>query len=176
MFGLIDSAVLSLVPVYGLRKGLDTDMAAALLSVFVTGAFVAQIPLGWLTDHVEPRRVMVGLTALTLAMLVVIPFTVTDRVLVYPVLALLGAGLGSFYTVSLSAMGRRFRGGALVGVTTSFMFLWALGSLIGPAVSGLAIELAGPDGMPVAAAVLCLAFLVLLVARGREARTDVAAS
>ena len=46
MFGLIDSATLSLMPVYGLRMGLDDTWPQFVLSIFVVGAILAQIPIG----------------------------------------------------------------------------------------------------------------------------------
>ena len=167
MFGLIDSATLSLLPVYGLRKELGVDMAESMLAIFVIGAMLAQIPMGWLTDHFPARRLMLAAAVLTLLALVAMPWLITDPVLIYPLLGLMGAGLGSFYTIALTEMGRRFQGGALIGVTTTFMFLWASGSVVGPGLSGIAINLGGPDAMPLLAAVLTLAFIVLIVVRMR---------
>jgi MFS family permease len=168
MFGLIDSATLSLLPVYGLRKELSADMAESMLAIFVIGAMLAQIPMGWLTDHFPARLLMMVGATLTLVMLVAMPWTIADPVLIYPVLGLMGAGLGSFYTIALTEMGRRFSGGALIGVTTTFMFLWASGSVVGPGLSGVAIELAGPDGMPMLGAALTFAFMVLIAVRMRR--------
>lgn len=173
MFGLIDSATLSLLPVYGLRKELGTDMAESMLAIFVIGAMLAQIPMGWLTDHFPARVLMLIGAAMTFVTLVATPWTIDDPVLIYPVLGLMGAGLGSFYTIALTEMGRRFTGGALIGVTTSFMFLWASGSVIGPGLSGIAIELGGPDGMPALAAALTFAFMVLIAVRLRAGRETV---
>ena len=167
MFGLIDSATLSLLPVYGLRKELGADMAEGMLAIFVIGAMLAQIPMGWLTDHIPARRLMLAASLLALAALIVMPWTITHPIAIYPLLGLLGAGLGSFYTIALSEMGRRFTGGALIGVTTSFMFLWASGSVVGPGLSGVAIDLGGPDAMPLLAAALTLAFVLLIVFRMR---------
>lgn len=168
MFGLIDSATLSLLPVYGLRKGLDPAMAEGMLAIFVVGAMLAQIPMGWLTDHIAARKLMLAGSAVTLLALLAMPFTIAHPVAIYPLLGLMGAGLGSFYTIALSEMGRRFSGPALIGVTTSFMFLWASGSVVGPGLSGLAIDVGGPDAMPMLGAALTLAFMVLIALRMRE--------
>jgi len=167
MFGLIDSATLSLLPVYGLRKELGVDMAENMLAIFVIGAMLAQIPMGWLTDHFAARRLMLVAAGLTLLALLGMPWLIADPVLIYPLLGLMGAGLGSFYTIALTEMGRRFSGGALIGVTTTFMFLWASGSVVGPGLSGLAIEFGGPDAMPLLAAALTLGFMILIIVRMR---------
>jgi MFS family permease len=168
MFGLIDSAVLSLLPVYGLRKALSPDLAEAMLSIFVIGAMLGQIPMGILAERFGARKLILAGACVSLLCLLAMPHLITDAVMIFPLLGLLGAGLGTFYTVALVDMGRRFKGGSLIGVTTSFMFLWATGAVIGPGISGLAIELGGPDAMPYTGAVLTLAFIFLLIWRLRK--------
>jgi len=168
MFGLIDSATLSLLPVYGLRKDLGADMAEAMLSIFVIGAMLGQIPMGMLAERFGARKLILAGACLSLACLLAMPSTITHPILIFPLLGLLGAGLGTFYTVALVDMGSRFKDGALIGVTTSFMFLWATGSVIGPGISGLAIEWGGPDAMPLTGAVLTIAFIGLLIWRIRK--------
>jgi MFS family permease len=165
MFGLIDSATLSLMPVYGLRMGLDEQMAEFVLSIFVVGAILAQIPIGFLADRVEARRLMAGSTVIAVLSIAALPFLVTDPVLIFPILLAMGATLGSFYTVALTAMGRRFKSAQLVGATTSFMFLWAFGSVIGPGISGAAMEVLGPNGMPIVGVAFGLVFLAVLLRR-----------
>jgi MFS family permease len=165
MFGLMDSAAISLLPVYGLRMGLDEHMAELMLSIFVAGAILAQVPIGFLADRVEVRLLMASSTVISIVSIGAMPFLITHPIMIYPILLVIGATLGSFYTIALTAMGRRFQSARLVGATTSFMFLWAIGSVIGPAVSGGAMEVAGPNGMPVVAVVFGLIFLVVLLRR-----------
>jgi MFS family permease len=153
------------MPVYGLRMGLDEQMAEFVLSIFVVGAILAQIPIGFLADRVEARRLMAGSTVIAVLSIAALPFFVTDPVLIFPILLAMGATLGSFYTVALTAMGRRFKSAQLVGATTSFMFLWAFGSVIGPGISGAAMEALGPNGMPIVGVAFGLVFLAVLVRR-----------
>ena len=165
MFGLIDSATLSLLPVYGLRMGVADGMAELMLTIFVVGSILAQIPIGFLADRVETRRLMAACTFVTLGTIAALPFLVTHPILIYPTLLLMGATIGSFYTIALTAMGRRFRSAQLVGATTSFMFLWAIGSVIGPGISGGAMDALGPVGMPIVGVVFSVIFLGVLLRR-----------
>ena len=158
MFGLIDESILALLVVYGMRKGLDEAAAGLLLASFIGGAVVGQFPVGWLADRIDRTKVITGCIAIAFVLFLVLPFAVGDRVLSALVLGLMGATVGSTYTVALAMMGERFKGGGLVGITTCFMFLWACGSFIAPALSGAAMELTGPDGMPMLAAFLSALF------------------
>jgi MFS family permease len=170
MFGLIDESVLALLIVYGERKGLDELAAAFLLTSFLFGSVLGQFPLGWLADRIDRTKLIAGCVAVTLLMLLALPFIVLDPVLSTIALGLMGATVGSTYMVALAMMGEQFKGGELVGITTSFMFLWAFGAFVAPALSGGAMAIAGPDGMPVLAAGLSVLFLILLVREIRNPR------
>lgn len=161
MFGLIESATEALLPVYGLKKGLDAESAAFLLTLFVLGAVLGQIPSGWLADHVEPRRLLFAGSLTTLVALAALPMVIEVPLLIWPVMLAMGASLGSFYIVAMTMMGRRYRGAELIGVNTSFVFIWGLGAAVGPGLSGSAMHAFGPDGMPALGMVLCIAFMLI---------------
>ncbi len=80
----------------------------------------------------------------------------------------LGASMGSFYIVALTMMGRRFQGADLVGINTSFGFMWGLGATVGPGLSGASMSLVGPDGLPGMGVLLCLLFLVVCLRSPKE--------
>jgi MFS family permease len=161
MFGLIDSSVVSLLPVYGLEKGLDDESAAFLLTLFVSGAVLGQLPVGWLADRVEHRRLLMAASLTALVSLATLPWVIERSLVVWPIMLTLGASLGSFYIVAMTMMGRRYRGADLIGVNTSFVFIWGVGAAVGPALSGSSMDLLGPDGMPLLGGGLCFGFLLL---------------
>ena len=167
MFGLIGSSTESLLPIYGLAKGLDEESATFLLTWFATGAVFGQLPAGWLADHFQHRRLLIAGSLTTAIALALMPSLIGQQLLIVPVMLAMGAGLGSFYIVAMTMMGRRYRGADLVGVNTSFVFVWGLGAALGPGLSGTAMTAFGPDGMPVLGIALCAAFLFMCLGRGR---------
>ncbi len=48
LIGFTHIVVLTLLPVYGVRLGLGQDTAVLMLSVFLAGSVVLQLPIGWL--------------------------------------------------------------------------------------------------------------------------------
>ena len=61
----------------------------------------------------------------------------------------------------------------LIGINASFIFLWGLGDVIGPAFSGGAMWAVGPDGMPLVGVVFSAAFLAFILYRIRtQGRTQ----
>jgi len=167
MFGLIESSTESMLLVFGIDRGLEEPAAAVLLSFFILGAILGQLPAGWLADHMDHLRVLILACVGTLISLVSLPLVVHVDHLVWPTMVLMGACMGSFYVVAMTMMGRRYRGSELVAVNASFVFVWGVGGAIGPGLSGTAMTLFGPNGMPGVAAALCVGFLALCV---RDAR------
>ena len=166
MFGLLESATESLLPVYGMRKGLDAESAAFLITLFVLGAVLGQLPSGWLADHVDHRRLLIAGSLTTLVALAAVPVAIETPLLIWSVMLVMGASLGSFYIVAMTMMGRRYRGADLIGVNTSFVFIWGVGAAVGPGLSGGAMAAFGPDGMPAVGMLLCAAFLLVCLRRG----------
>src|SRR5262249_7118772 len=65
--GVADLALFSLLPIYGLRHGLDQSEVLIAVSVFVGGNVVLQIPIGWIADHVSRRGMLLACVLATIA-------------------------------------------------------------------------------------------------------------
>lgn len=172
MFGLIDSSTLSLMVVYGIEKGLDTETAALLLTMFVLGAVIGQVPIGWLADHMDRRHLLAWCVFVTMLAIALVPFVIGNMPLTWAVMLVMGVSLGSFYVLAMAMIGQRFQGADLVGINASFVFLWGMGTVVGPLFGGGAMEVFGPDGMPAVGAGLCALFLGLVIWRIRTVRTE----
>ncbi len=165
MYGLVDSSVLTFLPIYGLGSGFDQATVINMLTVLIVGSVAAQLPLGWLADHVGGRQMIIGCTVFTLIPAVMLPFVLNMPWLMWPTLFVWGAALGGFYTVGMVLIGRRFRGADLVAVNAAFVVFWGLGAITGPAATGGAIEAWGFNAMPLVVAVCCLLYLPLAITR-----------
>jgi MFS family permease len=173
MFGLINSSAESLLAVYGLQKGMDEGSATFMLLLLVLGAIMGQLPAGWLADHFDHLRILATSCLTTLVAMAMLPLTIGVPALMWPVMLTMGAGLGSFYVVALTMMGQRYRGAELISVNTSFVFVWGIGSAVGPGLSGGAMTVLGPDGMPVVGVALCAVFLAACIRQiRREGRSE----
>ena len=170
LFGLIESSMESLLPVFALRNGLDADTAAFFLMFFVGGGLVAQLPVGWLADHVDPRRLLLVGAILVLASFVLLPFAIGERLAMAALMLVMGANLGGFFIVAMTVMGRLYKGADLISVNTSFVFIFGVGLSLGPILSGSAMSLFGANGMPGLGALLCAIFVVLMHRVGHQLR------
>lgn len=172
LFAATDGIVLTFLPLYGLRLGLDESTGLTYLVLLGVGGIIGQLPAGWLADHIDRYKLMVGAILVLIAGTAAIPAAMTAPVLGSALFLAYGAVRGGLYTVAMAILGARFRGPDLASASAAFGVLWGLGMMAGPAMGGFALELAPRTGVPAAVGLLLLAFLplpVIAVVRGHRA-------
>ena len=163
VFAVFDAATLSLLPVYGIKHGLDLATAANILTALIVGNVVLQLPIGWLADRFAHRLVMAGCAVCTALALLALPFTIATG-WQWPVLVIAGAAGYGVYTVSLASLGDRFSGIELINGSSAFAVMWGVGALLGAILIGWAMVGFGVHGLPVSlSAIYGLLVLGLIV-------------
>ena len=160
LYGVLDQSLIALLPIYGLHAGLGEDRALLLLTVWIAGAVILQIPMGRLGDLVGRRRVMILCGASALIACVLLPFVIHGSVALWIVLVICGAGVMGMWTVSLAALGDRFRGNDLAAATTMYSICYAIGASVGPSIAGAGMNLWDPHGLMVTLGVFAGSFVV----------------
>jgi MFS family permease len=157
----------AMLPVYGVRSGLTDSGAAAMLTACYLGALAFQLPIGWLADRMNRYLLLILLILSGLVGALLLPGIVSLGV---PLMWLgLGLWIGLFsgtYIVAMTLVGERFRGADLVTANASFGLLWGLGILVGPVLSGTAMDIWDPNGFP--GVITAVTFAVLLIALVRR--------
>ncbi len=165
LFGTIEFGAMALVAVWGVRSGLTEADAAILLSVFAFGAMLLQMPLGWAADRFDHRRILAlaaaGSAIAPLAMMAAGP----SYWLMLAAVAFWGAFSVGLYSVALTEMGARYRGGKLAVANAAIILGYGIGALVSPVLFGWAMDAIPPDGLLLAAAAVALAYLALMLAR-----------
>ncbi|ROP35781.1 MFS transporter [Saccharothrix texasensis] len=167
MFSFFDSAVLALLPLYGMAHGHAEAVAVLMVGAVFAGDALLQVPLGWWADHVDRRRLHVGCAVLVLLLALAMPLLLGVSVLTWPALVVLGAAAGGVYTLGLVRIGQDFTDDELVDANAGATVLWALGSLVGPLIGSAAANLLPPDGLMLALAAVTALFLTAAVAEFR---------
>lgn len=176
--GLIDNAIFTLLPVYGLRVGLDQDTAILLLTAFIGGNLVMQVPLGWIADRTGRRRMLIVCVGVSLVGALLLPALAPGGVLangplLWLLLVLWGGTAFGVYTIGISLLADRFSRDMLAGANTAFIMAYECGTLSGPVIAGAAMDAIGADGLVATVAVICATFLLFnagwAISRGRRA-------
>ena len=146
-FSAIETGIFGLLPVYGMRNGLEPADAAIMLTALGLGSMVFQYPLGALSDRFG-RHGMLLLCALSgVAGAAVLPHMMATYWPLLISLFLWGGMIAGMYTISLAALGDSYDGADLSAATASFTVVYGVGSLISPPVSGLAMDIWNPHGL-----------------------------
>jgi MFS family permease len=164
MFSFFDSAVLALLPLYGMDYGHTETIAVLMVGAVFAGDALLQVPLGWWSDRVDRRRLHLGCGVAVLLLALGMPLLLAEPAAMWPALVVLGAAAGGVYTLGLVRIGRDFGEADLVDANAGATVLWALGSLIGPVAGSAALNLLPPDGLMLALAAVTALFLTAAVA------------
>ncbi|ODN68472.1 MFS transporter [Methylobrevis pamukkalensis] len=140
VFGATESGLLSLLPIYGLRLGLDERTATLLVSAVALGNIGLQIPLGLLADRTDRRVLLCALALICTLLMLITPFAAHDTILLFAVMMVFGGLFAGLYTVGLTHLGARLSGGDLASANAAFIFMYSVGMLGGPALGGLSID------------------------------------
>ena len=158
--GVADLALFSLLPVYGLRHGLDQSQALIAVSVFVGGNVVLQIPIGWIADHMSRRATLLSCILVTILGTLLLPAAVGHGFWLYVLVFFLGGSTFSTYTLGLGLLGDGFPLAQLAAANVAFVMAYQVGSAGGPILAGTAMDVFGPEGLAgvvVTSAVMLLA-------------------
>lgn len=168
--GFTDTALFVMLPLYGLDAGFERAVTVQLLSVFIAGNMVLQIPLGWLADRTNPRAVLIGCTAAGVVGVASLPFLLAQGPLLWIMLFVWGGTTFGLYTTGLALLGRRFPAAQLAAANTAFVMFYEIGSVTGPVSSGFAMDLMGRNGLVVTVGAASVAFLLFSLVRARQRR------
>jgi MFS family permease len=147
--GLVESADLTLLPLFGLHSGLDERAALLLVAVFMAGNVVLQVPIGLLADRYG-RRTLLGVCALTSVIgPLLLQRGLGTPLLLWPLLFVWGGTLYAFYSQGVALLGEEFAVESLPSANTLFVMVYCLGGVIGPSAGGMAMDLWPSRGLPV---------------------------
>lgn len=159
--------------VYGFTRGVAEQDAFAMLSAMGIGGILFQYPLGWLADHMSRRWLLAVCVALSTLGFLALPLIVDTGWVALVVYFLFGGVFGMLYSLGLVMLGERFNGPDLLAATAGFSMMWGVGTVIGPSLSGVAMDLVGPSALVWITAGLLAAFLPFaMVARTAPLRSD----
>jgi MFS family permease len=172
--GLVLTAFTTVGPLFGLKIGFDQQHIVVLMACVSLGGLFLQWPIGYFSDKVDRLYALIGLGAGTLAVsaaLVTVSHT-TPFLLLALLFAVFGGLAESLYAVGVAHANDRAQVADYVALSSTLLFVWALGAAIGPTTGTLAIELTTPSAFFVYASVLTLAFTLFAAWRLLRRRVD----
>ena len=169
--GLVESAYVSLLPVFALLRGLDEHSSLLLVTVFLAGNVILQLPIGRLGDRLGRQRVLILCAVVCVLGPILLSAVMGVPWLLWPLLLLWGGTMYGFYTQGIALLGESYPHAELADANTVYVVVYCAGGIVGPSLGGLAMDAWTPNGLLVflSGAPLLLAAGLLPSGRGKSA-------
>ena len=148
MVGISNAAFGTLAAVYAARIGLKLDDIAFFASIPILAGAVAQLPVGYASDRMDRRLVVVAIALGALVMDMLFLFGgFSDPTAVLILAGLFGATVYGLYPVIVAHANDHAAQGTFVQISSGLLLIYGLGSIIGPSAAGLAMTEFGDGGL-----------------------------
>jgi MFS family permease len=161
--GLVESADISLLPLFGLYRGLDEHTSLLIVTVFLAGNVFLQLPIGRLADRLGRRPILAASAIVNLIGPLILTPVVTIPMLLWPLLFVWGGTVFGFYTQGIALLGDMFGEHDLAAANTAFVMAYCAGGVLGPTLGGVAMDLWMPTGLLVYVSGAALVILAALI-------------
>jgi MFS family permease len=173
--GMANGAFGTMAPVYGYEQGLDSSGIATLFAIAAILGAIAQIPFGRLSDRIDRRLVLIGLSgtaALVGALTVLINPSAQWAMLV--LFAAYGFVANPIYAVAVAHANDFAKDGGFAKIAGGMLLIMGIGLAIGPTVASLIMGAWSPVGLFIVTAIFhgllaVFAYFRMRIRKGKDA-------
>jgi MFS family permease len=145
LIGIANGAYGTLGAVFGARAGLDPTTIAIMVSVTIFIGALAQFPAGKLSDRIDRRYVLAGLSGVAaLAGLAVTIVQPGHAYVLISMIAVYGATANALYPIAVAHANDYTSSEDFVKVSGGLLLLYGIGTIIGPTLGGPIMTSFGP--------------------------------
>lgn len=146
--GMANGTFGTLAPVYGHAQGLNAADIAYLFALTALVGAVAQIPFGRLSDRVDRRLVMIGLSCLAaVAGLLMVLINPSGGFPLYLLFAIYGFSAYPIYAIAVAHANDFAKDGDFATIAGGMLLILGVGLAIGPAIAAVVMNLYHPVGL-----------------------------
>jgi len=164
--GVLDISVFSFLPLYGLARGLGETQALTMLTLFLAGNLVLQLPIGYVADKVRKRAVLLFCAAACVAAPALLPQVIGSPIAMAAALFVWGGCSWGLYSVALAMLGERFGTGGLAVANSAFIMAFEAGNIVGPPIGGFAFKFMDGGGFLIFMAGAAGVYFAIVAGRG----------
>jgi len=148
LVGIANGCFGTLAAVFGTRMDMTQTTVALMMSLTLFAGALAQWPAGRLSDRIDRRYVLVGLAVLaSLAGLLLFAFSPDDIILLFSIIAVYGAASYTLYSIIVAHANDFASQEDFVRISGGLLLLYGVGTIIGPMIGGLAMDMFGPHAL-----------------------------
>lgn len=148
LIGLANASFWAVGAVYAQQLGYGTTLIASFISAVIIGAALLQWPLGWLSDRIDRRRVILGAAILGIATTISLSlFGGASPQALLALGALLGAFIIPMFGLTAAHANDHAEPGDAVSTNGGLLLLHGCGSVIGATAGATIMSIFGPPAL-----------------------------
>lgn len=165
-FGVLEATLHGVFPIYGLRIGHDVGILSLIIPCFAAGSLISQLPLGMLSDRLGRRKILLYVLFAGIICFIFAAFLETSILALFITFTLAGVFVGSLFSLGISFMVDILPKSLLPAGNLMIGISFSLGSIIGPLIGGLFIQIfPGISFFYMIVVILMIVFLAIYLKR-----------
>ena len=169
LYGVFESSIIVALPLFGLRNGFTQIEVSYFLASFVIGGIVLLFFLSKLYDIYYSRKLLL-LISILLGSLMLSPTLSLFFVFLITAFFLIGGFVPAYYTIGLNYTVQNIEKKYIAQANGYFVMMYGLGTLLGPMIGSMIVELNKEYGFWIFSASLCFSFFLLILLRNDKIR------
>ncbi len=146
LIGGIFAALFGMASVYGTQAGFTVPEISLFIALIYTGGLLMQYPVGWISDRMDRRILILAVAALGGASALAGALAGTAFVPVLVAAFLVGGTANPLYALVLAYTNDMVEPDKMASTSGGLIFLNGVGAVAGPVVTGWMMSAAGPEG------------------------------
>ena len=149
MAGVSQFGVAAFIVIYGMKNELLLDEAALLLTCFMLGSVMLELPLSWVSDFFDRRFFIVWCVFAGILCSACLPVAIYTPLQAYILVFIWGGVISGIYSISLTIVGERYTSeDDIIASNSGYSLMESIGGTLGIVAIGFSMEYLGNDGMP----------------------------
>ena len=163
--GGVFAAQFGMAAVYGAEVGLSVGQISAFVASFYVAAVLAQYPLGWLSDRMDRRKLIAGVSLVTGAGALVGVLFGDNYWMLLVAAFMVGGSSNPLYSLLIAYTNDFLEHDDMAAAAGGMVFINGLGAIAGPLIVGWMMGQIGPGGYFLYIAVLMFAMVAYALYR-----------
>jgi len=165
LLGGIYSVLYAMSPVYATERGLTISQTSYFITSIFAGALIFQFPIGWLSDRVDRRLLIIAVTAIG-SIVALVGMNLGDNFTVLLVSAvLLGGAANPLYSLLVAYANDYLEKDQMGAAAGGLLFINGCGAMTGPVLVGYAMSKLGLEWYFITLLLLCSSICLYAIYR-----------
>ncbi len=171
LLGGVFSAQFGMASVYGAQAGLSIAQISTFVAMFFVGAVVLQYPIGWMSDRMDRRVLIIGVSGIGVIASALGMTMGADFNLLLVSAFVLGGMSNPLYSLLIAHTNDFLEHEDMAAASGGLIFINGLGAVAGPLITGWLMDQIGPGGFYLFTGILFVALVLYAGWRATRRKT-----